>query len=167
MKVRDDKVSTSSSGSADSLLRPTPLPNNLFTFLLAAHHHPALTSLAPVRKALPFRTIFNILGPLINPAAPKRMILGELGPVFAEALRGMGVEWALVVCGMGSMDEISIASGTWEYLPATSRLKQQLGPKIAPTVQPLIGGSQFGNSRDTALNLVSSDVGEAEEKETG
>ncbi|CAE6436180.1 unnamed protein product [Rhizoctonia solani] len=123
-------TSTSSSGSADILLAlgcplappaadPVPLPNKPFTFLLAAHHHPALTSLAPVRKALPFRTIFNILGPLINPAAPKRMILGvytrELGPVFAETLRGMGVERALVVCGMESMDEISIAGGTWAW----------------------------------------------------
>ncbi|CEL56864.1 anthranilate phosphoribosyltransferase [Rhizoctonia solani AG-1 IB] len=125
-----NKASTSSSGSADILLalgcplappspEPTPLPNKPFTFLLAAHHHPALTSLAPVRKALPFRTVFNVLGPLINPASPKRMILGvytrELGPVFAETLRGMGVERALVVCGMESLDEISIAGGTWAW----------------------------------------------------
>ncbi|CAE6398712.1 unnamed protein product [Rhizoctonia solani] len=125
-----NKASTSSSGSADILLalgcplapppsEPTPLPNKPFTFLLAAHHHPALTSLAPIRKALPFRTIFNVLGPLVNPAAPKRMILGvytrELGPVFAETLRGMGVERALVVCGMESLDEISIAGGTWAW----------------------------------------------------
>ncbi|CAE7103343.1 unnamed protein product, partial [Rhizoctonia solani] len=125
-----NKASTSSSGSADILLalgcplnppplNPTPLTNKPFTFLLAAHHHPALTSLGSVRKSLPFRTIFNVLGPLINPAAPKRMILGvytrELGPVFAEALRGMGVERALVVCGMESMDEISIAGGTWAW----------------------------------------------------
>ncbi|KAG8771647.1 anthranilate phosphoribosyltransferase [Ceratobasidium sp. 428] len=96
-----------------------PLPNAPFTFLLAAHHHPALTSLAPVRKALPFRTIFNVLGPLVNPAQPSRMILGvyarELGPVFAEALRGMGVQRALVVCGMESLDEVSIAGGTWAW----------------------------------------------------
>lgn len=125
-----NKASTSSSGSADILLAlgcpltppastPTPLPNIPFTFLLAAHHHPALTSLAPVRKALPFRTVFNVLGPLINPATPRRMILGvyarELGPVFAEALRGMGVERALIVCGMESLDEISIAGGTWAW----------------------------------------------------
>ncbi|KAB5590934.1 Anthranilate phosphoribosyltransferase [Ceratobasidium theobromae] len=125
-----NKASTSSSGSADILLAlgcplsppssaPEPLPNKPFTFLLAAHHHPALTSLAPVRKALPFRTVFNVLGPLINPAAPSRMILGvysrDLGPVFAETLRGMGVQRALVVCGMESLDEISIAGGTWAW----------------------------------------------------
>ncbi|KAJ1303062.1 hypothetical protein OPQ81_011263 [Rhizoctonia solani] len=125
-----NKASTSSSGSADILLalgcplappssEPIPLPNKPFTFLLAAHHHPALTSLAAIRKALPFRTIFNVLGPLINPASPKRMILGvytrELGPVFAETLREMGVERALVVCGMESLDEISIAGGTWAW----------------------------------------------------
>lgn len=48
---------------------------------------------------------------------PRRMVLGvyarELGPVFAEALRGMGVQRALVVCGMESLDEVSIAGGTW------------------------------------------------------
>ncbi|KAH7337279.1 anthranilate phosphoribosyltransferase, TrpD [Rhizoctonia solani] len=97
-----NKASTSSSGSADILLALG-----------------SLTSLAPIRKALPFRTIFNVLGPLVNPAAPKRMILGvytrELGPVFAETLRGMGVERALVVCGMESLDEISIAGGTWAW----------------------------------------------------
>ncbi|KAG9119238.1 anthranilate phosphoribosyltransferase [Ceratobasidium sp. 392] len=123
-----NKASTSSSGSADILLAlgcpltppPPPSPpliNAPFTFLLAAHHHPTLTSLAPIRKALPFRTIFNVLGPLVNPATPSRMILGvyarELGPVFAEALRGMGVKRALVICGMESLDEISIAGGTW------------------------------------------------------
>ncbi|KAG8738203.1 anthranilate phosphoribosyltransferase [Ceratobasidium sp. 414] len=125
-----NKASTSSSGSADILLalgcpltppHPSspPLPNAPFTFLLAAHHHPALTALAPIRKALPFRTVFNVLGPLVNPAQPSRMILGvyarELGPVFAEALRGMGVQRALVVCGMESLDEISIAGGTWAW----------------------------------------------------
>ncbi|KAG8690617.1 anthranilate phosphoribosyltransferase [Ceratobasidium sp. 395] len=125
-----NKASTSSSGSADILLAlgcpltpppasSPPLPNAPFTFLLAAHHHPALTSLAPVRKALPFRTVFNVLGPLVNPAQPSRMVLGvyarELGPVFAEALRGMGVQRALVVCGMESLDEISIAGGTWAW----------------------------------------------------
>ncbi|QRV77265.1 anthranilate phosphoribosyltransferase [Ceratobasidium sp. AG-Ba] len=125
-----NKASTSSSGSADILLAlgcpltpppqsSPPLPNRPFTFLLAAHHHPALTSLAPIRKALPFRTVFNVLGPLVNPAKPSRMILGvytrELGPVFAEALRGMGVQKALVVCGMENLDEISIAGGTWAW----------------------------------------------------
>ncbi|KAG9083100.1 anthranilate phosphoribosyltransferase [Ceratobasidium sp. 392] len=125
-----NKASTSSSGSADILLAlgcpltppppsSPPLVNAPFTFLLAAHHHPALTSLAPIRKALPFRTIFNVLGPLVNPATPSRMVLGvyarELGPVFAEALRGMGVKRALVVCGMESLDEISIAGGTWAW----------------------------------------------------
>ncbi|KAG9098608.1 anthranilate phosphoribosyltransferase [Ceratobasidium sp. 370] len=125
-----NKASTSSSGSADILLAlgcpltppppsSPPLPNAPFTFLLAAHHHPALTALAPIRKALPFRTVFNVLGPLVNPAKPSRMILGvyarELGPVFAEALRGMGVQRALVVCGMESLDEISIAGGTWAW----------------------------------------------------
>lgn len=85
-------------------------------FLLASHYHPGLVNLGPIRKSLPFRSLFNILGPLINPARPQGMVLGvynpELGPVFAEAMRGIGVQRAMVVCGMENLDEISIAGGT-------------------------------------------------------
>lgn len=73
--------------------------------------------LAPIRKSLPFRTVFNVLGPLINPARPSGMVIGvytkELGPVFAEALKELGVKRALVVCGQEGLDEISPAGETW------------------------------------------------------
>jgi anthranilate phosphoribosyltransferase len=120
-----NQASTSSSGSADvlvalgcSLPPPSfePLPRMPFFFLLASHYHPGVVNLAAIRKSLPFRSLFNILGPLMNPARPRGMVMGvydpELGPVFAEALRGIGVERALVVCGMENLDEISIAGGT-------------------------------------------------------
>lgn len=61
--------------------------------------------------------MFNVLGPLINPARPQRMVLGvakyELGDTFAEVLRLLGVERALVVCGKEGLDEVSIAGPTW------------------------------------------------------
>lgn len=91
-----------------------------FTFILAPHYHPALALLAPYRKALPFRTMFNVLGPLINPARPSGMVLGvaerELGATFAQSLRDGGVQRALVVCGAEGLDEISCAGDThaWE-----------------------------------------------------
>jgi len=122
------KASTSSSGSSDILaalgcqhLPPTTthLPRIPFVFLSAVNYHPAIGALSPIRKSLPFRTIFNVLGPLLNPSRPRGMVLGvytkSLGPVFARALRDAGVERAMVVCGQEGLDEISIAGGTWTW----------------------------------------------------
>jgi len=75
-----------------------------------------LAFLAPHRKLLPFRTMFNVLGPLINPARPRGMVLGicepELGMTFAQSLLDGGVEKALIVCGVERLDEISCAGPT-------------------------------------------------------
>lgn len=125
------RASTSSSGSADLLERldcrfvpPTPgtvvpIARVPFTFILAPDYHPSLATLVPYRRALPFRTLFNVLGPLINPARPKGMVLGvaerELGPVFAKSLLDGGVQRALVVCGAENLDEISCAGDTWVW----------------------------------------------------
>ncbi|KAF8553654.1 anthranilate phosphoribosyltransferase TrpD [Imleria badia] len=125
------RASTSSSGSADILQTldchfvppnadaPTSIARIPFTFIFAPHFHPALALVAPHRKALPFRTIFNILGPLINPARPRGMLLGvaerELGLPFAQSLRDGGVARALVVCGAEGLDEISCAGDTWAW----------------------------------------------------
>lgn len=95
------------------------VPKIPFVFLAAADYHPAISQLSPIRKSLPFRTIFNVLGPLLNPTRPNGMVLGvytqELGPIFAEALKQAGVKRALVVCGQEGLDEISIAGGTWVW----------------------------------------------------
>ncbi|KAG1878609.1 glycosyl transferase [Suillus tomentosus] len=125
------RASTSSSGSADLLQSldcsftapspgiPFPISKVPFTFILAPHYHPALAMIAPYRKSLPFRTLFNVLGPLINPARPRGMVLGvaerELGPTFAQSLRDGGVERALVVCGAEGLDEISCAGDTYAW----------------------------------------------------
>jgi len=98
---------------------PTRIPRIPFTFILAPHYHPALATIAPYRKSLPFRTLFNVLGPLINPARPRGMVLGvaarELGPPFAQSLKEGGVVRALVVCGTEGLDEISCAGDTWAW----------------------------------------------------
>ncbi|KZT22834.1 anthranilate phosphoribosyltransferase [Neolentinus lepideus HHB14362 ss-1] len=122
------RASTSSSGSADLLhslgcpfpAPPTRLPAIPFAFLLAPAYHPALALLAPARRALPFRTLFNVLGPLISPARPRGIVLGvanrALGRPVAEGLRAAGVERAMVVCGVEGLDEVSCAGETdvWE-----------------------------------------------------
>lgn len=124
------RASTSSSGSADLLqslgcvfVPPSQdtsiIPRIPFMFILAPHYHPSLAMIAPYRKALPFRTLFNVVGPLINPARPRGMVLGvaerALGPPFAISLRASGVERALVVCGAENLDEISCAGDTWAW----------------------------------------------------
>ncbi|PWN19707.1 hypothetical protein BCV69DRAFT_283813 [Microstroma glucosiphilum] len=127
------KASSSTSGSADLLLSlgipllsltpsiiSTLLPTSSFVFLFAQLFHPALAPLGPIRRALGHPTIFNVLGPLINPARPARCILGVhspyLGEIFAEALKRRGCERAWIVCGKEGLDEISIEGETdvWE-----------------------------------------------------
>jgi anthranilate phosphoribosyltransferase len=80
-----------------------------FTFLFAPHYHPAMKTVAPVRSALGVRTIFNILGPLTNPAAPPFHLIGafsiEIARLIAETLSGMDVERTFVVHGAEGWDE--------------------------------------------------------------
>ncbi len=91
------------------------LPVTGITFLFAPAWHPALVNLAPLRKNLGVRTVFNLLGPLVNPLRPTAQVLGVarkdlLDPV-AEALQKLGLKRAVVVHGAGGIDEASL-SGT-------------------------------------------------------
>lgn len=80
-----------------------------FTFLFAPYYHPAMKAVAPVRAALGTRTVFNILGPLMNPAQPPFQLIGAYSPavahLMAEALAGMPIERAFVVHGAEGWDE--------------------------------------------------------------
>ena len=83
------------------------------TFLFAPSWHPSLVNLAPLRKSLGIRTIFNLLGPLVNPLKPKSQVLGvakaNLLDPMSIALKGMGLKRAVVVHGAGGLDEASLA----------------------------------------------------------
>jgi anthranilate phosphoribosyltransferase len=85
-------------------------------FLFAQKHHPALAAIAPIRKALGRRTIFNLIGPLANPAGVTRQLIGianpALLPVYAEALELLGAEGAMIVAGDEPLDELSIAGSS-------------------------------------------------------
>jgi anthranilate phosphoribosyltransferase len=113
---------SSRSGSADVLEQlglPLPLDEARagaclaatgFTFLFAPHYHPAMKAIGPVRQALGVRTLFNVLGPLTNPAAPPYMLVGAYSEPMAELMAGAlaglpGVRRAFVVHGAGGWDE--------------------------------------------------------------
>ncbi|MEO6091661.1 MAG: anthranilate phosphoribosyltransferase [Novosphingobium sp.] len=84
-------------------------------FLFAARHHPAMARIMPIRRAIGRRTIFNLIGPLANPAGVGRQLLGiarpDYVPIYAEALARLGIERAMVVSGDEGLDELSLAGG--------------------------------------------------------
>ena len=112
---------SSRSGSADlleALGLPLPLDERAsgeclaatgFTFLFAPHYHPAMKEVAPVRRALGVRTVFNLLGPLTNPAEPPFSLIGaysvEAAKLMADTLAGMAIERVFVIHGEPGWDE--------------------------------------------------------------
>src|SRR6186713_2511084 len=119
---------SSKSGSADVLeslglninLSPEAIANCIaqvgIGFMFAPNHHPAMKNVAPVRKELGVRTIFNILGPLTNPAGAPNILMGVFHPdlvgIQVRALQRLGAEHALVVYGRDGMDEVSLGAAT-------------------------------------------------------
>jgi len=85
-------------------------------FMFAPNHHPAMKNVAPVRKELGVRTIFNILGPLTNPAGAPNILMGVFHPdlvgIQVRALQRLGAEHAVVVYGRDGMDEVSLGAAT-------------------------------------------------------
>ena len=120
---------TSKSGSADMLdalgfnLNLTIedeaklLEETGFTFMFAQNHHPAMKYIMPIRKTIPHRTIFNILGPLSNPAGVKKQLIGVFDKDYvlkiAKALVELNTTRAMVVSSADGMDEISISDVTY------------------------------------------------------
>jgi anthranilate phosphoribosyltransferase len=118
-----NRAASSASGAADVLealgfrleLTPDRIEQSIdelgFGFLFAQAHHPAMKHAAPVRRELATRTVFNVLGPLTNPAGARALMLGVYSPALtrtlAEALVRLGAERAYVVHGAGGIDELS------------------------------------------------------------
>ncbi len=118
-----NRAVSSTCGSADALeslgipLDANPataldmLEKRNFAFLFAPHFHPSFKNIGPLRKEMGIRTLFNILGPMINPARPDHLLMGvarpELVPLVAETLSRSPIYRAAVVCGAGGYDEMT------------------------------------------------------------
>jgi anthranilate phosphoribosyltransferase len=128
---------TSKSGSAD-MLEELGINLNLsiedqvkmlevtgFTFMFAQNHHPSMKNIMPIRKSIPHRTIFNILGPLSNPATVSKQLIGVFSDEYIHrmitALSLLDAKRAMVVSSKDGMDEISISDVTY----ATTLIEQR------------------------------------------
>jgi anthranilate phosphoribosyltransferase len=158
---------SSRSGSADVLAAlglPMPLDEAAaarclaatgFTFLFAPHYHPAMKQIAPVRQALGVRTVFNVLGPLVNPAEPPFHVIGAasetLARLMAETLAAMPLRRAFVIHGAEGWDEATPIGPFVCYDVSDGRVGRQVrDPEAAGlarcTVADLKGGDPAANA---------------------
>jgi anthranilate phosphoribosyltransferase len=137
-----NRAVSSASGSADVLealgfeleLAPDRIARSIdelgFGFIFAPAHHPGFRHAAPVRRELAVRTVFNVLGPLTNPAGARAQIVGvyaaELAPVIAEVLERLGTRRAFVVHGAGGIDELSPAGPNLVYEVGNGPLHERM-----------------------------------------
>jgi len=165
-----NRAITSKSGSADMLealginlsLDPTKqvkmLQESGFAFLFAINHHPAMKYIMPIRKSLTHRTIFNILGPLTNPAGAKKYLIGVFSDDFLNriivGLSMLDTKNAVAVSSRDGMDEISISDITYATMLKDNRTTdfiidpQEYGLKLA-SKEAIMGGDAKENAKIT------------------
>lgn len=166
-----NRAASSRSGAADVLAAlginletpPQQLERQLaelgIAFLFAANHHPAMAHVAAARKALAKKTIFNMLGPLANPAGVRQQLLGvgdpAWMPLMAEALQQLGMTRALVVHGDDGLDELSISgpSALWDVQPHQIQ-RLRLTPQEAGLACHPLAALRGGDPQDNARALL-------------
>lgn len=142
-----NRAASSLAGGADTLealglnlarasdLAEQTLPDLGIAFLFAQAHHPALGRIAPIRKALGRRTIFNLLGPLANPAGVTRQLVGVSHPtliaLYRDAMELLGTEAAMIVSGAEGLDELSIAGTSYLATIGLGPIPAELRPEDA------------------------------------
>ena len=125
------------------------------TFLFAPGWHPALVGLAPLRRSLGVRTVFNLLGPLVNPLRPEAQVLGVARPdlldPMADALARLGLARAVVVYGCGGLDEASLAGPSQLRLVERGSVREQLldpaSLGIAPAPNSELAGGDLATNQ--------------------
>ncbi|WP_263371233.1 anthranilate phosphoribosyltransferase [Granulicella cerasi] len=166
-----NRAVTSKSGSAD-VLEALGIPTDLapdaaaealrrhgFVFLHAPSHHPGMKAVMPVRRAIGIRTVFNVLGPLLNPAGARRQVMGvyaeRLVPLAAQAMTHLGTTHALVVHGEGGLDELSLAgtSAVAEVRTGQPVALRSVEPEDAKLQRAPLGELVTTNVEDSAAVL--------------
>ncbi|MEP6482949.1 MAG: anthranilate phosphoribosyltransferase [Rudaea sp.] len=172
---------SSKSGSADVLealgavidLQPQHVARCLqdtgIGFMFAPNHHPAMKVVAPVRREMGVRTLFNILGPLTNPAGAPNILMGVFHPdlvgIQVRALQRMGALNALVVWGRDGMDEISLGDSTLVGELRAGKVREydihpgEFGLAIAPLDQLQVSSAQ--ESKDMLIGALENKPGAA------
>ncbi len=169
---------TSKSGSADMLealgvkieldtqsAKLAVLLESGFAFLFAPTYHPALKHIMPIRKSLSHRTIFNLLGPLCNPAGVKRHLIGvydySLAAKCAKALMDTGSKSGVIVCGNDGMDEASVcAPSRYAMFSGETITERELNPKKLYPREAIAGGDAIQNAAIT-LSILKNEADEA------
>lgn len=126
-------------------------------FLFAGNHHPAMKRITPIRKRIGRRTIFNLMGPLANPAHVTRQLIGIARPDYAEpyadALEQLGTEAALVVSGEEGLDEISCAGPTRLVPVGKLRMEHRITPEQVGLTSHPISAIRGGEADHNAAAL--------------
>ncbi len=173
-----NRAASSKAGGADTLealglnlaraseLAEQTLPDLGIAFLFAQAHHPALARVGPIRKALGRRTIFNLCGPLANPAGVTRQLVGVAQPsliaLYKDAMELLGTEAALIVSGAEGLDELSIEGTSYLAAIGLPPLPAELRPEDAGLrshpLEDLRGGDAAFNA-DALRRLLMGEAG--------
>ena len=127
-------------------------------FLFAGKHHPAMARIMPIRKALGRRTIFNLMGPLANPAGVRRQLIGiarpAYVPIYADALAQLGTDHSMIVSGDEGLDELSLAGGNEvAVVGSQGYAMQRVGAIDAGLCEAPIGALRGGDASFNAAAL--------------
>jgi anthranilate phosphoribosyltransferase len=127
-------------------------------FSFAVNHHPAMKFAAGPRKSLGFPTVFNLLGPLTNPAGARRQLLGvwdgKYAPLMAQALLELGCDSAMVVHGLDSLDEITTCDQTFIARVRAGKVETRTFDPLAAGVPRAAGGSFAVETPEASASLI-------------
>lgn len=126
-------------------------------FLFAQAHHPSLARIGPLRRRIARRTIFNLMGPLANPAHVRRQLIGiarpDYAPIYAEALQQLGVDSAAIVSGEEGLDELSTERASIVVSIGSSGLPARIVPEDAGLPRHPLAAIRGGGPEYNALAL--------------
>lgn len=164
-----NRAASSKSGAADTLealgldldragARAEELLHELgIAFLFAQAHHPSLARIGPLRRRIARRTIFNLMGPLANPAHVRRQLIGiarpDYAPIYAEALQQLGVDSAAIVSGEEGLDELSTERASVVVSIGSSGLPARIVPEDAGLPRHPLTAIRGGGPEYNALAL--------------